>query len=122
MGADFVGTKPVPVHTGDQEAAQKENQFFFFLLTQGLQEDLLQGKRWVSRGPRTPSSSRKALLPRSIARRPGVAPGVLLHGDQLASALTLDEFSSSSSSLKELVLRPLLSLSAQHSIRPPEER
>ena len=49
-------------------------------------------------------------------------PGVLLHGDQLASALTLDEFFSSSSSSKELVLRPLLSLSAQHSIRPPEER
>ena len=44
MGADFMGTKHVPVHTGDQEAAQKENQFFFFLLTQGLQEGFYKAK------------------------------------------------------------------------------
>ena len=31
MGVDFMGTKPVPVHIGDEEAAQKENQFFVFL-------------------------------------------------------------------------------------------
>ena len=31
MGADFVKTKPVPIHTEDKEAAQKENQLFFFL-------------------------------------------------------------------------------------------
>ena len=41
-------------------------------------------------------------------------PGVLLHGDQLASALTLDDFSSSSSLSKKLELWPLLSLLAQH--------
>ena len=42
-----------------------------------------------------------------------------LHDDQLVSALMLDEFSSSSSSSKKLELMLLLSLSAEHLIRPP---
>ena len=42
-----------------------------------------------------------------------------LHDDQLASVLMLDEFSSSYSSLKEMVRLLLLSLSVQYSPRPP---
>ena len=53
MGADFVRTKHVPVHT-ETKKQRKRKPVFLFSLTQGLQEDLLQGKRWVPSGPRTP--------------------------------------------------------------------
>ena len=121
MGADFVEAKPVPVHTGDQEAAQKETSFSFFFDT-GIIGGFVTRQKVGLKTTKDAVKFKEGATSQKHCKAPGVAPGDLLHGDQLASALTLDELSSSSSSLKELVLRPLLSLSAQHSIRPPEER
>ena len=131
MGTSSAQAKPVPVHTKTKRQHEKK-LVFLFPLTQGLQTDLLEDKRWAPREPRTPSSSRKVLLSRSMtgcswSGHPGGLlgchfAGLYLHDDQLASTLTLDEFSSSSSSSKKLELLLLLSLLAQQSFRPPAAR
>ena len=60
MGASFVQTKPVPIHT---ETKGQEKEPVLFSSIQGLQGFFLQDKGWAPIEPRTPSSSGRRCFP-----------------------------------------------------------